>query len=80
MVASLDHLFIQKLFTQHFPYGTGEKGASKSSKSSDRDRRVELTAVIWGEGCECTESNWLAQAEMVREAFLEEAILKLNFT
>lgn len=87
MVASLDHLFIQKVFTQHFPFGNGEKGAAKRSKPSDRDRRVELTAVIWGEGCECTESSRLAQAEMVREEYSSslrggntQAELCLNFS
>lgn len=49
MVASLGHLLIQKLFTQHFSYSTGEKEASRSSTSSAIDRGVELITVMWGE-------------------------------
>lgn len=41
-------------------------------------QRMELTAVIWGEGCERTESNSLAQAGIVREAFLEEMAIRLS--
>lgn len=72
-------LFTQKLFTQHLPHGTGEKEVSKSSKSRASVTGRERMAVIWGEGCGYTESNCLTLAEMVREAFLEKAALKLNF-
>lgn len=42
------------------------------------ERGAEQTAVIWGEGCGCTESTCLTQAGMIREAFLEEVALELN--
>lgn len=39
---------------------------------------VELTAGIRGEGYGRTESNCPIPAEMIREAFLEEAALEMN--